>query len=546
YCLVYNDYASLGNATSCAAPAQGTGDNGSVMGIFDQDNVNGSLSHTETYGYDVLNRLSTAVATGSSTYNLTFIYDRYGNMACQVNGQTQGLCPAYSFNQANNRIANSGYTYDAAGDLTSDGAHTYQWDAEGRFASEDGGATEVRTYNALGERARIVSQGTPLDLFFDPAGGPYLGQSGSYSLVWPLPGHRPMIYVGNDTGFFHDNVLNSTTMESHASGQVSEDLTFYPWGQDWALTGCCGYNFASIPYRDTVSNLDLARFRDYSFGQGRWLSPDPLGGDISNPQSLNRYSYALNNPTTLTDPLGLDPSDCVANDLGGVSCSGPDSITVYDGPPGGDYSDFSPGEPTLSALWDLESCQFWQNCYQPVSMFGGGDGSPPPPKPAPPNKGFTLGVRLPNQTFNQCMTQNASTYSLGGSLELTANVAFNRNSSIASKGYVSFFTGNSISSFLFGSAANAASAAGSNAPTGVSYFMGVPLTYGRRTSDIMSLNLEGLSGGPPLALGQASRGVQSAVGDLGDVLSLGMEFSTRLGIDAAFTGAEAIGCSISQ
>ncbi|MGH9396815.1 MAG: hypothetical protein ACRD18_08185, partial [Terriglobia bacterium] len=42
YCLVYNDYASLGNATSCAAPAQGTGDNGSVMGIFDQDNVNGS------------------------------------------------------------------------------------------------------------------------------------------------------------------------------------------------------------------------------------------------------------------------------------------------------------------------------------------------------------------------------------------------------------------------------------------------------------------------------------------------------------------------
>jgi hypothetical protein len=23
-------------------------------------------------------------------------------------------------------------------------------------------------------------------------------------------------------------------------------------------------------------------------------------------QSLNRYAYALNNPTTLTDPLGLD------------------------------------------------------------------------------------------------------------------------------------------------------------------------------------------------------------------------------------------------
>jgi uncharacterized protein RhaS with RHS repeats len=37
----------------------------------------------------------------------------------------------------------------------------------------------------------------------------------------------------------------------------------------------------------------------------RWLTPDPLGGDITTPQWLNRYAYALNNPTSLTDPLGL-------------------------------------------------------------------------------------------------------------------------------------------------------------------------------------------------------------------------------------------------
>src|SRR3989442_4022743 len=43
----------------------------------------------------------------------------------------------------------------------------------------------------------------------------------------------------------------------------------------------------------------------YNSGQGRWLSPDPIGGDISNPQSLNRYAYVLNNPTNLIDPLGL-------------------------------------------------------------------------------------------------------------------------------------------------------------------------------------------------------------------------------------------------
>ena len=39
---------------------------------------------------------------------------------------------------------------------------------------------------------------------------------------------------------------------------------------------------------------------------GRFLSPDLLGGHLENPQSLNKYVYALNNPLTNTDPTGLD------------------------------------------------------------------------------------------------------------------------------------------------------------------------------------------------------------------------------------------------
>ncbi len=46
---------------------------------------------------------------------------RYGNMTCQTNGQTQGPCPNYSFSASTNRITTSGFTYDAAGDLTNDG-----------------------------------------------------------------------------------------------------------------------------------------------------------------------------------------------------------------------------------------------------------------------------------------------------------------------------------------------------------------------------------------------------------------------------------------
>jgi flagellum-specific peptidoglycan hydrolase FlgJ len=44
----------------------------------------------------------------------------------------------------------------------------------------------------------------------------------------------------------------------------------------------------------------------FSSQEGRWLSPDPRHGNISNPQSLNRYAYVNSNPCTLADPLGLD------------------------------------------------------------------------------------------------------------------------------------------------------------------------------------------------------------------------------------------------
>jgi hypothetical protein len=121
---------------------------------------------------------------------------------------------------------------------------------------------------------------------------------------------------------------------------------------------------------------------------------------------------------------------------------------------------------------------------------------------------------------------------------------FSANTSVSSNRLVQFFAGNAIGGLVYGSGSDAASTMANNAPGGVSYFMGAPLTYGRRRSDIISLNLKGVRGGPPLALSQASKGVQSALGGLANIFSLGMSFTTRLGVDAALIGAEAIGCSI--
>ena len=86
----------------------------------------------------------------------------------------------------------------------------------------------------------------------------------------------------------------------------------------WASSALVKDNrFASMDQRDAETGNDPTLFRSYNPRLYRWLSPDPLAGDISNPQSLNRYAYVLNNPTNLTDPLGLscsnpeDPIPCL-------------------------------------------------------------------------------------------------------------------------------------------------------------------------------------------------------------------------------------------
>ena len=100
-----------------------------VDGYWYQDNV-GLYSHTATNTYDNVNRLTSAVATGSWAYNLNFDCTKdgstgqFGNMTCVTNAQTNGPCPNLTFN-GNNQINSTGYTYGLQGNMTADGVHTY-------------------------------------------------------------------------------------------------------------------------------------------------------------------------------------------------------------------------------------------------------------------------------------------------------------------------------------------------------------------------------------------------------------------------------------
>jgi RHS repeat-associated protein len=81
--------------------------------------------------------------------------------------------------------------------------------------------------------------------------------------------------------------------------------------QKYATTSTVRQKFA-LTERDEATGLDHTWFRKYESYAGRWTSPDPMAGTISNPQTLNRYTYVSNDPVNATDPTGLMPQMCGA------------------------------------------------------------------------------------------------------------------------------------------------------------------------------------------------------------------------------------------
>ena len=56
-----------------------------------------------------------------------------------------------------------------------------------------------------------------------------------------------------------------------------------------------------------ANGLLYMRQRYYNPEIKRFINQDILRGDLSNSQSLNRYSYVQGNPVSFTDPFGLSP-----------------------------------------------------------------------------------------------------------------------------------------------------------------------------------------------------------------------------------------------
>ena len=89
-------------------------------------------------------------------------------------------------------------------------------------------------------------------------------------------------------------------MDSNRHVIFADDHLSY--GQDNGTSaGTETYKFTGNSYSST-NGLYYEFQRWYDNATGRFISQDPLPGHLRNPQSLDAFSYVLNQPTRLVDP----------------------------------------------------------------------------------------------------------------------------------------------------------------------------------------------------------------------------------------------------
>lgn len=272
------------------------------------DPFNTSNSETCAYVHDDLSRISSANC--GSAWSQNFSSDAFGNT---TKSGTISFQPDYSY--LTNRITLIGSatpSYDANGNVLSDTAHTYTWNASGRPVTIDSNSI---TLDALDHVVEQTVASVTTETVYTP-GGAKLALMSAQTLkkaYVPLAGGSVAVYNGSGLQYYrHPDWLGSSRLASTTTRAVYFDGNYAPYGEPYGDFGTNDLNYTE-KNEDITSNLYDFPAREYNPIHGRWPSPDPgglLSVDTTNPQTLNRYAYANNDPVDGVDPLGLFVSAC--------------------------------------------------------------------------------------------------------------------------------------------------------------------------------------------------------------------------------------------
>jgi RHS repeat-associated protein len=299
----------------------GSANNGNVAAIAN----NRETTRSQSFTYDELNRIKSAqtqATSGGNAWGLSFGYDVWANLLSATVTQGSALPLGVGVN-AKNQVSNTGFVYDAAGNMTSDGSLSVTYDAENRIISTNAGVTY--TYDGDGKRVKksngkLYWYGTGSDPLEESdlsgtATADYIFFNSKRTARLDLPSATVHYYFANHLG--------SASVVTSSAGAIQDESDYYPFGGERAVTDTDPnhYKFTGKE-RDTESGLDNFGARYDASSLGRFMTPDPLmaSAHVSNPQTWNRYSYALNNPLRITDPEGLYPSPAYNCDKDHKAC----------------------------------------------------------------------------------------------------------------------------------------------------------------------------------------------------------------------------------
>jgi len=199
----------------------------------------------------------------------------------------------------------SGYTYDIENRLlkAGTGMPQYGYDAGNKRIARDteltfwAGNQKWETYTTAVNGSSVTFTLTGVNVYF---GGRLIAKGVTHSAVTSVAQDR----LGSMNG------------------------KFYPFGQERPSATANDKEKFTGYFRDSATGLDYADQRYHNPGQGRFLTPDVLGGSLGNPGSLNKYAYVSGDPVNNVDPNGLQTCFFVDNEPQGCI---PDPPTLFCG-----------------------------------------------------------------------------------------------------------------------------------------------------------------------------------------------------------------------
>ncbi len=287
-----------------------------VQFSYDADNRRTSLTLPNgvvtTYSYDTASQLTGMTYTNGSTAlgNLAYSHDLNGRRTNAGGSYARTNLPnaisATAYN-ANNQLTTWGTAnlfYDLNGNMTSDGTHSYTWDARNRLNQIDLGNTASFTYDPFRRRATKNILATTTSFLYDRANA-VQEVIGGTNTANSLTGGVDEVFQRTDSAggrSFLTDTLGSTFALTDSIGIVQTSYTFEPFGYTTASGSATTNSFAYTGRELDATGLQFYRARYYNPTLQRFISEDPIGLR----GGTNQYSYVVNSPVNWADPFGTD------------------------------------------------------------------------------------------------------------------------------------------------------------------------------------------------------------------------------------------------